>query len=257
MRVAFLSLILLIAPFSWAQELKIPALTGPVIDQVGVLDGATKSDLETIIRDFHQRGKAQLQVVVIDSLGGLSIEEASIKMTDQYKLGTAKGDNGVLFLIAPNERRMRIEVGQGLEGDLPDIKAKRIIADVVTPFFRAGRLGEGIRAGVYSIAGTVDPEGFSQGGWKTEKQGVRQLFFEDEGVKGIASKIEFLFFLLFPLAFFLQALFRPRSLRGRSRYYGGWGGGGWGGGSGGWGGGGGGWSGGGGGFSGGGASGGW
>lgn len=237
-----------------AQEFQIPALTGPVIDQVGVIDPGTRQDLEQLIRRFHEKGRAQLQVVVISSLGGLPIEQASIQMTDQYKLGSAKQDNGILFLIAPNEKKMRLEVGQGLEGDLPDIKAKRITSDVVKPFFKANRYAEGIRAGVYAIVATLDPEALGDAAkdWRGE-DGKGNLVFEDEGMgQTLGKKIEIIFFIILLIAFFIQSLFRPRF--GRSRYYGGWGGGGFGGGGFGGGSGGSSWGGGGGGFSGGGSS---
>lgn len=238
-----------------APELTVPPLTAPVIDEVGVIDAGTRGELERLLVDFNRKGKAQVQVLVLGSLAGLPIEEASIRIVDQWKLGTAKADNGVLFLVAPNEKKMRIEVGQGLEGDLPDIKAKRITSDVVKPFFKAGRYAEGIRAGVYSVVGTIDPDALGGADWRSEDAGARGLFFEDkEKGRSIGWWIELIFFMLFPLAFFLQSLFRPRSLSRRGRYYGGWGGGGFGGGGFGGGSGGGGWSGGGGGFSGGGAS---
>ncbi|MBS1970841.1 MAG: TPM domain-containing protein [Bdellovibrionales bacterium] len=227
---------------SWAHAaFEVPRLTGPVMDEVGVLRPQDRRDLEDVIRDYNSQGKAQLQVLVIDSLGDLTIEEASIKITDAWKLGTAKKDNGILFLIAPNERKLRIEVGQGLEGALPDVIAKRIIADTVVPLFKARNLSAGIVVGTYQIIKYIDQE--------YADQHLSQP--EPEPTKSIPGWVIIVILLLL---LFIGRFLPASSFRGGGR--GGWGGGGFGGGGFG-GGGGGGWSGGGGGFSGGGASGSW
>lgn len=227
---------------SWAHAaFEVPRLTGPVMDEVGVLRPQDRRDLEDVIRDYNSQGKAQLQILVIDSLGDLTIEEASIKITDAWKLGTAKKDNGILFLIAPNERKLRIEVGQGLEGALPDVIAKRIIADTVVPLFKARNLSAGIVVGTYQIIKYIDQE--------YADQHLSQP--EPEPTKSIPGWVIIVILLLL---LFVGRFLPASSFRGGGR--GGWGGGGFGGGSFG-GGGGGGWSGGGGGFSGGGASGSW
>ena len=227
---------------SWAHAaFEVPRLTGPVMDEVGVLRPQDRRDLEDVIRDYNSQGKAQLQVLVIDSLGDLTIEEASIKITDAWKLGTAKKDNGILFLIAPNERKLRIEVGQGLEGALPDVIAKRIIAYTVVPLFKARNLSAGIVVGTYQIIKYIDQE--------YADQHLSQP--EPEPTKSIPGWVIIVILLLL---LFIGRFLPASSFRGGGR--GGWGGGGFGGGGFG-GGGGGGWSGGGGGFSGGGASGSW
>lgn len=226
----------------WAQaaDFEVPRLTGPVMDEVGVLRPQDRQELEAVIRDYNRQGKAQIQVLVIDSLQGLTIEEASIKITDKWKLGTAKQDNGILFLIAPNERKLRIEVGQGLEGTLPDVIAKRIIADTVVPLFRARNLSAGVVVGTYQIIKYVDQEYADQHLSQPEPE-------PSKGIPGWVIII-ILLLLLFIGRFLPAAAFRGG--RGGGYYGGGgFGGGGFGGG--------GGWSGGGGGFSGGGASGSW
>jgi len=215
-------------------------MTDPVIDQVGVLRPQDRRDLDAVIRDHNRQGKAQIQVLVIGSLGGLSIEEASIKISDQWKLGTAKQDNGILFLIAPQERKLRIEVGQGLEGALPDAIAKRIVADTVVPLFKARNLSAGIVVGTYQIIKYIDQEYADQHLSQPEPAPTKTI-------PGWVV-ILILLFLLFIGRFMPAAAFGGG---GRGRGGGFYGGGGFGGG------GGGGWSGGGGGFSGGGASGSW
>ncbi len=218
-------------------EFEVPRLTGPVMDLAGVIRPQDRNELEKVIRDYNSQGKAQIQILVIDSLQGLEIEEAAIKITDKWQLGTAKKDNGILFLIAPNERKLRIEVGQGLEGTLPDVIAKRIISDTVLPLFKARNLSAGVVVGTYQIIKYIDQEYADQ----------HLAEPAPESTKSIPGWVIIVILLLL--------LFIGRFLPASSFRGGGFGGGGFGGG--GFGGGGGGWSGGGGGFSGGGASGSW
>lgn len=233
----FFGFILLLSVMAEAQ-FQVPRLTGPVVDEARILRPQDRRELESVLRDYNAQGKAQIQILVINSLQGLEIEEASIKITDEWKLGTEKRDNGVLFLIAPNERKMRIEVGQGLEGTLPDVIAKRIIEDQVLPFFKAGDMSTGIVAGVYQIIKYVDQE--------YADQHLQAPVPERKKLPG-GVIVAILLLLLFGGRFLPFAAFAGGM---GSRGRGGWGGGGFGGGGGGW-------SGGGGGFSGGGASGSW
>lgn len=134
---------------SWGFD--VPALTGPVVDQPGILSASTRQQLEQVLREVHRNKGPQVQILVLSSLQGLSIEEAAIKVFDQWKLGGEKEDNGVLFLIAPQEKKLRIEVGRGLEGDIPDAVAKRIVSDVVRPYFKQGQFNMGVAQGVQAI----------------------------------------------------------------------------------------------------------
>jgi len=129
----------------------VPPLSGPVIDEVGILNGNTKNLLTRTLLKLQQEKGIQLQVYITKSLQGEPIENATIKLFDQWKLGDEKTDRGLLFLIAPNEKRLRIEVGQGLEGDIPDVIAKRIISDEVKPYFQEGDFNSGVVRGVLSI----------------------------------------------------------------------------------------------------------
>lgn len=128
-----------------------PPLSGPVIDEVSLLNAHTKTLLIQSLFQLQKETGIQLQVYIIKSLQGEAIESVAIQLFDQWKLGDKKTDKGLLFLIAPTEKRLRIEVGQGLEGDIPDVIAKRIIADEVKPYFQQGDFNAGILQGVISI----------------------------------------------------------------------------------------------------------
>jgi uncharacterized protein len=233
----------LLAPPAWA-EFQVPRLTGPVVDQAGMLSDSTRERLESFLRRLHESGGTQLQVLTVHDLGGLAIEQASIQVTDEWKLGGAKEDNGVLLMIAQQERKVRIEVGQGREGVLPDVVASRIIREVITPRFRQGALDNGVVEGVIAIVRKTDPDFLASAG-------EGRPAHDGEG-KISGRTLELLIFVLFFTVVLLPPLFGRRR-GGRGMFFpGGFGGGGFGGSSGG-----GGWSGGGGGFSGGGASGDW
>ncbi len=235
--------------FSGAQseEFSVPPLTGPVIDGAKLLSSSTQNELSSIIIALKKENRAQIQVLTVPHLGGLSIEQASIQIVDQWKLGDAQLDNGVLLLIARDERRIRIEVGQGLEGDLPDAYAKRIITEDIRPFFKSGDFNSGVSVGVFKIAQFLYPDVHLDDFFKEIKNEVSSSSTDPLGW----GKVLFFLVLFFFVGLNRFGLLGPLLLMGMT--------GGFSGGrrSGGFGSGGGRWSGGGGGFSGGGASGGW
>jgi uncharacterized protein len=158
MRALLFTLSLMFCSHALAADFQVPPLSGPVVDQANVLSGSTKEDLERYLRQLVDLGGAQIQIATVASLDGLSIEEASIKITDQWKLGKKKEDRGILLLLAPNERRVRIEVGQGLEGNLPDITASRIISEVIVPRLKEGSADRALVDGVLAIVQYTDPK---------------------------------------------------------------------------------------------------
>lgn len=244
-----LALLLMAAPMLAQAEYQVPRLTSPVEDEIGLLLPEHREALMQIARQMNEAGQAQLQILIVGSLDGTPIEEATIKTFDQWKLGQAKKDNGLLFMVAFKDKRMRFEVGRGLEGDIPDILAKRILDDVVKPHFRNGDFSAGI------VLGTL--EAAKLAGWNGQIEMPRER--RGSNTSGPPDGI-LIFAIIFVIVVLnvLRSLGGPRIGGGFGRG-GGWGGGGFGGG-GGWGGGssgGGGWSGGGGGSSGGGASSGW
>ncbi|PKN46816.1 MAG: methanol dehydrogenase [Deltaproteobacteria bacterium HGW-Deltaproteobacteria-17] len=232
-----------------AKPFAVPDLTGPVVDRAGMLSEPARARLTAALTGLWEGGGSQIAVLTVPDLGGESIEQASIRVTDVWKLGTKKGDNGVLFLIARDDRKLRIEVGQGLEGQLTDAHSRRILDDTVTPHFKAGNFDAGVMAGVRAIVALTDP-GVDSSAWFEGAIPPTPRHRKSPVPPGLII----LFFLV------LFGVVASLGGRGSGRGSGRGGGGFWiagGGGGGGFSGGGGGFSGGGGGFSGGGASGSW
>ncbi len=245
---AFFLSLLLFANVAGA-EFKVPPLTGPVVDAAGMFNPATRASLEQFIRSLFEHGGAQLQIATVPDLGGISIEEASIKMTDQWKLGKKKEDRGLLLLFALAEHKVRIEVGQGLEGVVPDVVANRIIREVIVPRLKEGSPDRAVIDGVMAIVHYTDPTLMPESG-EARSQGYSHGRHSSGGA---------IFWIFIILIFVILPLFTRGGRGGGGFFGGGFGGGlgGFGGGSFGGGGGGGSWGGGGGGFSGGGSSGSW
>jgi uncharacterized protein len=153
-----LALAWLIAGHASAAEFEVPALRSAVTDQAGILSPATRQQLESALRQIQRVGGTQLAVLTVPDLAGLTIEQAAIRVVDAWKLGSKKADNGVLLLVARDERKVRIEVGQGLEGVLTDAYSKRIIDEAITPLFRQGDMNGGVIMGVYQIARITNPD---------------------------------------------------------------------------------------------------
>ena len=142
----------------WASPvfaLDVPKHTGPVVDLAGVLSRGDQTKIAASLLQFQKKYGPQLQVLVVPSLEDESIEGYSIKVVDKWKLGTKGKDDGVLLLVATESRKVRIEVGRGLEGDLPDVIAGRIIRTGIIPFFKQGQTSAGILVGLGMIAESV------------------------------------------------------------------------------------------------------
>jgi uncharacterized protein len=136
----------------------VPKLTGRVVDLTGTLARADRDAIAAKLAAFEQAKGAQVAVLLVPSIGTETIEEFSTRVTDEWKLGRAGVDDGVLFVIALQERTMRIQTGRGVQGVLTDALSKRIIAERVTPRFRAGDFPGGIQAGVDAILKAIEGE---------------------------------------------------------------------------------------------------
>lgn len=152
------TLLLLIALAAPASALEVPFLTARVNDHAGMLSTQAKATLEAKLKDLESRKGHQVAVLTLHSLEGEPLEEFSLKVARTWQLGRKDKNDGVLFLISKNDRKLRIEVGHGLEGPLPDALAGRIIQNEVVPRFRAGDFEGGVEAGVNAIVGSIDGE---------------------------------------------------------------------------------------------------
>jgi len=133
----------------------IPKLTARVTDVTGTLSATEKSALEAKLADWEQRTSNQLVVLMVPTTRGEPIEGYSLRVAEAWKIGRKGQDNGALFVVAKDDRKMRIEVGYGLEGVLTDVTSRRIIAENVAPLFRQNKFGAGIDAGVDRIIAVV------------------------------------------------------------------------------------------------------
>lgn len=134
-------------------------LNNPVIDEARILSASDKQAIETKLRSLNDRGLAQAAVVIVPTTNGEDIFDYSMKVADRWKLGKKDTDQGLLMVVAVNDRKMYILTGYGLEGTIPDAVAKRIISDDITPRFKQGDYAGGITAGINRIEErlTTDP----------------------------------------------------------------------------------------------------
>lgn len=243
-------LLLLMALLPWALwgQTSFPPIQGShIIDGAGILSAQTVTSLDHLIQSEEDTSGNQVMVLTVPDLGGRDIESYANEAYNHYNLGQKGNNNGVLLVVSNGDRRIRIEVGYGLEGALPDALCGRIINNEIKPYFKQGDFDAGVSNGVNAIL-----------------QAIHGAYVaKDNGDGELPWWLPLLFIFGFMAIIVIMGIFKGRGGGGGfggGRYYGGGGyyGGGWSSGGGGWSGGGGGWSGGGGGFSGGGgASGSW
>ena len=142
---------------AWAQ-VPVPVLKSRVTDLTGTLDAASRQSLETRLAQLEQAKGAQLAVLLVPTTQPETIEQFSLRVAETWKLGRKGVDDGVLLLVAKNDRTLRIEVGYGLEGAIPDAVAKRVIAETITPRFKQGDFPGGIQAGVDALSRLIQGE---------------------------------------------------------------------------------------------------
>lgn len=136
----------------------IPPLASPVVDTTGTLDAATRQQLETQALALQQRKGSQLQVLMVATTAPEDIAQYATRVYEQWRLGRGKVDDGVLLVVAKNDRRARIEVGYGLEGAIPDATSMRVIQEYLVPHFRMDDYAGGIVAATGALARLIDGE---------------------------------------------------------------------------------------------------
>jgi uncharacterized protein len=156
-RASILALLLCWA-FAAFADVAVPPLTGRVVDQTGTLSTSDINSLQQVLQGLELRKGSQVAVLIVPTTAPETIEQYAIRVAEAWKIGRKKIDDGALVVVAKNDRKLRIEVGYGLEGALTDATSKRIIDEVITPRFRNGDFAGGISAGVNRIIGVIDGE---------------------------------------------------------------------------------------------------
>src|SRR5437868_1677581 len=156
-RASVLAMLLAFA-FAALADVAVPPLTGRVVDKTATLSSSDVASLDRILKDFEARKGSQIAVLIVPTTQPETIEQYLIRVAEAWKIGRRKIDDGAILVVAKDDRKLRIEVGYGLEGALTDVTAKRIIDEVITPKFRGGDFAGGISDGVNRILRVVDGE---------------------------------------------------------------------------------------------------
>ncbi len=248
-------LVFLAIPLSFSikalgQDFKVPALKSHINDYGNVIPKGAENQLNSILNEIKKKTNIELAVLTVETLNNVPIEMASIQVTDQWQLGSAKEDKGLLLMLAIKDRKLRIEVGQGLEGNLTDVESRRIIDHTMVPLLKSGDFTNAIFVGTYQMLERAAPEANIKAFYENIDERVLQ---KGKGRKSSRGSLLVILIWIIIIFFGGRSGFLPLLLlggmggRGYRGGFGGGGGGGFGGGG----------LGGGGGFSGGGASGGW
>ena len=178
-----------VSPFAAkAAEPKFPALTGRVVDEAGILSPAAEARLTEWLADYEAQTKRQVVVVTVSTLQGLPIEDYGYRLGRFWGIGQKDLNTGVLLLVAPTERAVRIEVGYGLEGEMTDAQSRIIIENDILPQFKQGKYEKGIFAGTAAILKTL--------GWKGEAKGAPRAADDNPIPPWVFMLVVFFFFML-------------------------------------------------------------
>lgn len=185
---------LLLPLYSWAQTVAIPKLDNWVVDTTGTFSAAQKNTLAQQLAAFEKSKGAQIFVLMVPTTGEDNIDQYTRRVYDQWQLGRKKVDDGVLLVVAKDDRRLRIEVGYGLEGAVTDLQAGRIIREFMTPYFAKDDYVSGINEGVTRLMNLVEGEDLPP---PTNNQAGKS---EEEGSLAMLLPLAFFAFVLPPVA---------------------------------------------------------
>ena len=157
-RTAAVAALLLVSLFAQAEDRPIPALSGRVLDETATLTAEQRRALEEKLQEFEQRKGSQIAVLIVGTTFPEPIESYSIRVADAWGIGRKAVNDGILVVVAKSDRVMRLEVGYGLEGAIPDAVARRLIDEVFIPGFREGHFYEGLSAGIDRMIKVIDGE---------------------------------------------------------------------------------------------------
>lgn len=179
--------------------LALPAFTAPVVDEAGVVHDSIEQSVSAQLEDYRRRSGNQVAVAVVRTTGDESLEDYSIDLAREWGVGTRGEDNGVLLLIAMEDRRIRIEVGRGVEDELTDLESGRIIRERLVPLLRAGDVGTAVQEGTQAIRqGLGDTSVGELPPMVTVDESERND--DDDGGGGFGALLPFLVFGIFGLS---------------------------------------------------------
>ncbi len=156
--IALFGALMLVSQLAFAALVEVPPFTARVIDLTQTLSASEQAALEAKLQSFEEAKGSQIAVLIVATTQPEAIEQYAIRVVDEWKVGRKNVDDGLLLLIAKDDRKMRIEVGYGLEGAVPDLYAKRIINEALTPNFKRGNFAGGIEAALNALIGLVEGE---------------------------------------------------------------------------------------------------
>jgi uncharacterized protein len=188
-------LALLLGALAIRAEVAVPPLTARVTDLTGTLSGEAITRIEAKLVNLEARRGSQVAVLIVPTTQPEEIEQFGIRVEDAWKLGRKGVDDGAYLIVAKNDRRVRIEVGYGLEGALPDAIANRIITETITPHFKLGDYDGGVEAGIDQIISVVNGEPLPEPDRKWEHHG------------GLGNLLPFLLVIVFVASGVLRAVF--------------------------------------------------
>jgi uncharacterized protein len=192
-------LVLLVPLGLLAQQVAVPPLQARVTDLTGTLSAEQIAQLEQKLAAFEARKGSQIAMLMLPSVKPESIEQYSIRVVEQWKLGRKGVDDGALLIVAKDDRELRIEVGRGLEGVLTDLIANRIVEDIIVPNFKAGEYYKGVSDGLDAIIRVADGEPLPPPAPAPSKRWG--------GASGLESLLMIGFVLVFVVGGFLRAMF--------------------------------------------------
>ncbi len=160
-------LLAMFALSAWAQ-VAVPELSRRVTDLTGTLSSQQADELESKLETFEAKKGSQIAILIVPTTEPEDIAQFGIRVADQWKIGREKIDDGLILIVAKNDRKLRIEVGYGLEGVIPDAIAKRVIAETITPYFKAEDFNGGIEAGILQLMGLIEGEPLPQPNQQSE-----------------------------------------------------------------------------------------
>jgi uncharacterized protein len=188
-------LLLLLVSALAAADVAVPPLTARVTDLTGTLSGGAVARIEAKLTDLEAKKGSQIAVLIVPSTQPEEIEQYGIRVAEAWKLGRKGVDDGAILMVAKNDRRVRIEVGQGLEGALPDAIANRIITEAITPHFKLGDYDGGVEAGIDKMISVVNGEPLPEPDKKWERH------------SGLGNLLPVLLIVVFVAGGVLRALF--------------------------------------------------